>query len=605
MYFSAIAILLFLSGCKNDTSFNEINKELTADKSDRTNTLTASMPKGRGNEPTTRIDLTHESDKSITLTWEEDDQLELVFVQGDTKIKSIAKVVHISGDEKNALFHITLPKEIKTGEFDLYGVYGGGGLSDNDPTLIKLPENAGSASSLASIKERKDVMLHFASKNININNPKISVTFQHLGSLFSINVKNTSSKSLSNLAGARLVGVSGDGKWAYNTGVGGNMYDLVNGEFLNQETAGNYVSFKAETNSLSSGKIITFWGWYPTLPDKSWPELKLDLRSESESLFISSNSNPERDTPTVSGKSYYLFATWDGSNLEFSNESFFSPRNPSKYIVEDLVNKSNVIGELLNDTTYTVVNSVVATEISYKSIKGYAMKMFVMTVDLNDPDISIETALPNGGTKFGFQTIPKMATYVDKVGHKVWAGVNGDFHGGTGIPSGVFHKNGLILKDTTTPEVLTSFFGITKNRKALVGNQSTYNRLKEDLQEAMGCRGVWLLRNGRVVTQSNTVLEPRTCIGVSKDSTIVYIMAIDGRQSSYSNGMQYAEMSDCFKAIGAENAANLDGGGSTTFFIRNTPEFTSDRFEVRNRPSNKDRELRAVANGLLVISKSK
>ena len=277
---------------------------------------------------------------------------------------------------------------------------------------------------------------------------------------------------------------------------------------------------------------------------------------------------------------------------------------PVSDIGNKLVDRSFLIKELLSDTSYTVVNSVVATEVSFQSVKGYPMKVFVLSIDLNNPDISIETALPNGGTKFGFQNIPLMATFVDKVGHKVWAGVNGDFHGGTGMPSGIFHKNGLILKDTSDPSTLISFFGITKSRKALVGDQSTYNRLKNNLEEALGCKGVWLVKDGQTVFQSNTVLEPRTCIGVSKDSTQVYIMAIDGRQAGYSNGMQYAEMSQCFKAIGAENAANLDGGGSTTFFIRNTPEFTEDRFEVRNRPSNKDRELRAVANGILVISKT-
>ena len=278
---------------------------------------------------------------------------------------------------------------------------------------------------------------------------------------------------------------------------------------------------------------------------------------------------------------------------------------PVSDIGNKLVDRSFLIKELLSDTSYTVVNSVVATEVSFQSVKGYPMKVFVLSIDLNNPDISIETALPNGGTKFGFQNIPLMATFVDKVGHKVWAGVNGDFHGGTGIPTGVFHRNGVILKDTGTPSPLISFFGITKNRKALIGDQKTYDNLKNDLVEAMGSKGVWLVKDGRVVNQENKVLEPRTAIGVSKDSTQVYIMAIDGRQSGYSNGMEYGEMSQCFKAIGVINAANLDGGGSTTFFIRNTPEFTDERFEVRNRPSNKDRALRDVANGLLVISKSK
>ena len=128
--------------------------------------------------PTTRVDLTEKADKSIALTWEVGDQLELAFVQGETKIKDIVTVKNISPDGKKAQFDIIVPAGIQTETFDLYGVYGGGGLSAVNPSLVNLPTNAGSAGSLISVKGRKDVMLYFASKNMQTAAPQASVVFK-------------------------------------------------------------------------------------------------------------------------------------------------------------------------------------------------------------------------------------------------------------------------------------------------------------------------------------------------------------------------------------------------------------------------------------------
>jgi exopolysaccharide biosynthesis protein len=66
--------------------------------------------------------------------------------------------------------------------------------------------------------------------------------------------------------------------------------------------------------------------------------------------------------------------------------------------------------------------------------------------------------------------------------------------------------------------------------------------------------------------------------------------------------MSFEELGKCMMALGAYNSVNLDGGGSTTFFIRNTSEFADGRFEVRNWPSDNGGKERAVANGLLIVS---
>ena len=285
----------------------------------RTISLTVYLPQ----EPNTRVGLEQQEDKSIDLTWQSDDELQLVFVQEGFKKKATITLTaaDISNEGKNAQFDINIPAEITDGLFNLYGVHGGGGLSDDNPTNAILPSDAGSAVSLADMNNKKDVMLYFSCKDIyaaiDAANTHVSTTTQHLGSLFSISLKNTGVTSLDNLEGARIVGLGGNGSWAYNSGNGGKTYDLITGEFQDIETAGNYIAFKAEKNSLSSGETIAFWSWYPPLPNKNWPELQLQLMGTSSPIAISVNTKEARTNPTGKGKVYYFYATWDGSQLRF------------------------------------------------------------------------------------------------------------------------------------------------------------------------------------------------------------------------------------------------------------------------------------------------
>ena len=314
LFYIIIVPLLFLGACNAD------DLSITNDSKDaRTLLITASIPKG---DPTTRVTLEEREDKTIALTWEIGDQLQLLFVQGEIKIKTVVAVESVFEDGKKAGFNVIVPKEIELKEFDLYGVYGGGGLSDDNPTHVVFPTYPGSVSSIEELQSRKDVMLSFEYKNFDPINPPAAVSFKHLGSIFNVTLKNNSFINLNNISEVRLVGVGGDGDWAYNSGAGGTSYDIVNGEFLNSETAGNFISFKAKENTLKSKETISFWGWYPPLPNKLWPELVLQLRNQNEVVARSVNSLPRRYEPTDSGKSYYFYTSWNGSELMFTDDVF-------------------------------------------------------------------------------------------------------------------------------------------------------------------------------------------------------------------------------------------------------------------------------------------
>lgn len=258
------------------------------------------------------------------------------------------------------------------------------------------------------------------------------------------------------------------------------------------------------------------------------------------------------------------------------------------------------VGQYFSDSTYTLAPGVQALEMKILSSTGLAVKMFVLEVDLKEAHLTMKASSPNEEGKLKTkQQMTLQALAYDKPGSRVLAAVNGDFFAKDGTPQGIYYRNGTCLKGTMTDNVCT-FFAITKNKKAIIGSYDEYDSYKEDIQEAVGGR-VRLMTNGNVLPQTVTALEPRTAIGVTDDN-VVYILVADGRNFWYSNGMRYAEMGAVMKALGAKNAINLDGGGSSTFIIRKIAGFEDGRFAIRNWPYDNGGVEREVANGLLVVA---
>lgn len=94
------------------------------------------------------------------------------------------------------------------------------------------------------------------------------------------------------------------------------------------------------------------------------------------------------------------------------------------------------------------------------------------------------------------------------------------------------------------------------------------------------------------------VRHPRTAVGISADGRRVLLVVVDGRQPPYSEGMTLPELARLMLALGATDAINLDGGGSSTMVVADGSQGDA-ALRVVNRPSDREGE-RAVANALLV-----
>ena len=109
-----------------------------------------------------------------------------------------------------------------------------------------------------------------------------------------------------------------------------------------------------------------------------------------------------------------------------------------------------------------------------------------------------------------------------------------------------------------------------------------------------------ILRDGEIDVGTGGPLAPRTGFGVDQDTNTLFLVVADGRTSG-ARGMIVHEFAQTMLALGAKDAVNLDGGGSSTMWVAGEP-FNG----VVNYPSDNgafDRlGQRRVGNAVVVVS---
>ena len=137
----------------------------------------------------------------------------------------------------------------------------------------------------------------------------------------------------------------------------------------------------------------------------------------------------------------------------------------------------------------------------------------------------------------------------------------------------------ITLSTATTPEL--------RGAKVAIGGGSVITRAgkRTKIPESSGAPSGNSYRTSAMFER-----HPRAAVGWSKSH--IFLVEVDGRQRGLSVGMTLEELGEYMAKIGCEEAINLDGGGSATFWYRG---------RVVSSPS--DGTERAVANGLLVIRK--
>ena len=273
-------------------------------------------------------------------------------------------------------------------------------------------------------------------------------------------------------------------------------------------------------------------------------------------------------------------------------------------------------GEEMDNEYYTVFSSDysvlapgIEQEINYaKTADGKQIVYYVATVDVTRDDVTIMANYKDNDPSkgWGYQRVEDQvkAMVNNKKGEYEYftpvVATNADgYNMSTGEPSGLLVMDGK----TWHPVNSNGFFAILKDGSAMIGTRTDYEAHKDELQEAIGGFGTFLVVDGKINVTKNSnyaaTRASRTAIGIKPDGSVV-MMVLDGRQLPFSAGGAMEEIAQIMYDAGCEIAINLDGGGSTTYLSK--PAGSND-IKLVNRPS--DGYARSVSTSLVAVSFAK
>ncbi len=137
-----------------------------------------------------------------------------------------------------------------------------------------------------------------------------------------------------------------------------------------------------------------------------------------------------------------------------------------------------------------------------------------------------------------------------------------------GIIAGTVISKGKILSDGVSTGVGGGLIGFNKDHVLVLTKESPRQAIKNGMVDAVEF-GPFLIVNGvRAEAKGNGGwgLSARTVIAQRKDGIVLFVV-IDGRQPGYSLGIDMVELTDLLVKYKAYNAANLDGGASSSLVV--------------------------------------
>jgi hypothetical protein len=176
------------------------------------------------------------------------------------------------------------------------------------------------------------------------------------------------------------------------------------------------------------------------------------------------------------------------------------------------------------------------------------------------------------------------------------AAVNGCFFSySTYATTGLAVGNGVAWSDTADNNLLAAFAFDSADRVELRPQAELTRFDAAWMKGVVSGRPMLVTAGTKLATNpsypSCATRNPRTAVGLSRDKKTVIIAVVDGR-SSLSLGMTCTELATLMSGLGAYDAVNLDGGGSTDMYVRGVG--------VVNTPS--DGTERVVGNHLAVFA---
>ena len=137
--------------------------------------------------------------------------------------------------------------------------------------------------------------------------------------------------------------------------------------------------------------------------------------------------------------------------------------------------------------------------------------------------------------------------------------------GSGGIPTGTVISNGSILYQGVDTGWGGGLIGFNKDHVLVLTKDSPDEAIRKGMVDAVDLGPFLIVHGKRAMVKGNGGwgLASRTVIAQRKDGIVLFFV-IDGRQPGYSLGIGMVEMTDLLVKYKAYNAANLDGGASSS-----------------------------------------
>lgn len=207
-----------------------------------------------------------------------------------------------------------------------------------------------------------------------------------------------------------------------------------------------------------------------------------------------------------------------------------------------------------------------------RRLRGVALR-----IDLKAEGIEF-LATPANGDKPGETDAQLTSSFLAE--HGLQAAINGApfdlVHEEPGKPQDV---HGLLVSEGKKVSKAGSAPALIIDRQNRAWIEDGMTRVPEAAWNAVGGFAV-VLRGGEPTGRGDDKPHPRTGVGVSKDGRWLYWVVVDGRQWGHSGGVTTGELATLFKHMGAWDAINLDGGGTSTLVVAG-PDGTP---QILNRP---------------------
>jgi exopolysaccharide biosynthesis protein len=198
-------------------------------------------------------------------------------------------------------------------------------------------------------------------------------------------------------------------------------------------------------------------------------------------------------------------------------------------------------------------------KIELKDISNGKYKGYLLII--SDPRrVGIATSEKLGKYGMKLDDILKAYNSIGGINAGGFADDNGVGNGGT--PTGYIIENGKVLFGQENKKF--GLIGFNENSVLVLGQYTLQEAREKRIRDAVTF-GPFLVVNGEPTIKSGNGgwgIQPRTAIGQRQDGAVL-MLVIDGRQIE-SIGATLKEVQDIMLEYGAYNAANLDGGSSTT-----------------------------------------